>query len=76
MTRQITVTVNGEEHTVQVEPRLLLVHLIREVLNLTGTHIGCDTSSCGACTYLIGWKICKIMHNFSSPGKWEINYNH
>src|SRR3990172_2426370 len=50
---QITVTVNGAEKTVDVEPRLLLVHLIRETLGLTGTHIGCDTTSCGACTILL-----------------------
>jgi len=50
---QITVTVNGAEKTVDVEPRLLLVHLIRETLGLTGTHIGCDTTSCGACTVVL-----------------------
>ena len=49
----IQVRVNGAPHTVQVESRLLLVHLIREVLRLTGTHIGCDTSHCGACTMLL-----------------------
>ena len=49
----ITVHINGIAQTVDVEPRLLLVHLIRENLNLTGTHIGCDTSSCGACTVLM-----------------------
>jgi len=59
MIRQITITVNGEEHTLQAEPRLLLVHLIREVLNLTGTHIGCDTTSCGACTILLDGKSVK-----------------
>jgi len=47
---QVTVTVNGTEQTADVEPRLLLVHLLRETLGLTGTHIGCDTSNCGACT--------------------------
>jgi aerobic carbon-monoxide dehydrogenase small subunit len=47
---QITVTVNGTAHTSDVEPRTLLVHYIREALGLTGTNIGCDTSSCGACT--------------------------
>ena len=47
---QVTVTVNGTEHTSDVEPRLLLVHLLRETLGLTGTHVGCDTSNCGACT--------------------------
>jgi carbon-monoxide dehydrogenase small subunit len=50
---QVTLTVNGAEHTVDIEPRLLLVHLIREELELTGTHIGCDTTSCGACTVLL-----------------------
>ena len=50
---QIKVTVNGEEREVAVEPRLLLVHFIRETLNLTGTHIGCDTTHCGACTILL-----------------------
>ena len=50
---QVTLTVNGTEHRVDVEPRLLLVHLIREELALTGTHIGCDTTSCGACTVLL-----------------------
>ena len=52
-THAITVTVNGEEHSLEVEPRLLLVHLLREKLELTGTHVGCDTTSCGACTVLV-----------------------
>ncbi len=51
--RRITVTVNGEERTVDVEPRLLLAHLIRYGLKLTGTHTGCDTTNCGACTVLV-----------------------
>ena len=50
---KITVTVNGEKHTREVDARLLLVHLLREDLSLTGTHIGCDTTSCGACTVLV-----------------------
>jgi carbon-monoxide dehydrogenase small subunit len=49
----ITVKVNGKDYTAAVEPRLLLVHFIREVLGLTGTHIGCDTTNCGACTILL-----------------------
>jgi carbon-monoxide dehydrogenase small subunit len=49
-TQHITVTVNGEAHEADVEPRLLLVHLLRDTLGLTGTHVGCDTSNCGACT--------------------------
>ncbi len=50
---EITVTVNGSQRTAEVEPRLLLVHFIREVLGFTGTHIGCDTTNCGACTVLL-----------------------
>jgi carbon-monoxide dehydrogenase small subunit len=49
----VSVTVNGQRYTEEVEPRLLLVHFIRETLGLTGTHIGCDTSNCGACTVLL-----------------------
>jgi carbon-monoxide dehydrogenase small subunit len=49
----VQVTINGERRQADVEPRLLLVHLIREVLGLTGTHIGCDTTHCGACTVLL-----------------------
>jgi aerobic carbon-monoxide dehydrogenase small subunit len=52
-TNEITVTVNGAEHSLEVEPRLLLVHFLREKLGLTGTHVGCDTTSCGACTVLV-----------------------
>ena len=50
---QIALKINGKQVEALVEPRLLLVHFIREVLNLTGTHIGCDTTSCGACTILL-----------------------
>jgi carbon-monoxide dehydrogenase small subunit len=50
---EITVKVNGADRTADIESRLLMVHLIREVFELTGTHIGCDTSSCGACTVLL-----------------------
>ncbi len=49
----INVTVNGTPQTHEVEPRLLLVHYLRDVLGLTGTHVGCDTSQCGACTVLL-----------------------
>jgi carbon-monoxide dehydrogenase small subunit len=49
----VTVSVNGEEHSLEVESRLLLVHFLREQLGLTGTHVGCDTTSCGACTVLV-----------------------
>lgn len=50
---RVTITVNGEAHSSEVEPRTLLVHHLRDTLGLTGTNIGCDTSSCGACTILI-----------------------
>jgi len=53
---QITVRVNGEAHTRDVEPRLLLVHFLRDELGLTGTHWGCDTSNCGVCTALVDSK--------------------
>ena len=53
MAMQVQVTVNGEKRQAEIEPRLLLVHLIREVFRLTGTHIGCDTTHCGACTVLL-----------------------
>jgi carbon-monoxide dehydrogenase small subunit len=49
----VSVTINGQTHTAEVESRLLLVHLIRENFRLTGTHIGCDTTHCGACTVLL-----------------------
>jgi len=52
-TQHVTVTVNGEARSADVEPRLLLVHLLRDVFGLTGTHVGCDTSNCGACTVLV-----------------------
>jgi len=57
--KEITLKVNGEEHSLEVDPRLLLVHMIRENLSLTGTHIGCDTSNCGACTILLDGKSVK-----------------
>jgi carbon-monoxide dehydrogenase small subunit len=53
MNKKITITVNGSKRDSEVEPRLLLVHYLRDLLNLTGTHIGCETSLCGACTVLL-----------------------
>lgn len=53
MRQAIRVTVNGAEQAFEVEPRLLLVHFLRDVLNMTGTHVGCDTGQCGACTVLL-----------------------
>ncbi|HEX8878941.1 MAG TPA: (2Fe-2S)-binding protein [Candidatus Acidoferrum sp.] len=55
----IRVKVNGQDRQADVEPRMLLVHFIREALELTGTHIGCDTSHCGACTVLLNGKTVK-----------------
>ena len=52
--RQVSLTVNGTTREVEVEPRELLVYVLRERLGLTGTNVGCDTSSCGACTVLVG----------------------
>jgi aerobic carbon-monoxide dehydrogenase small subunit len=59
MSIKITMTVNGVRHTDKVEPRMLLVHYLRDVLRLTGTHVGCDTSSCGACTIHVNGKATK-----------------
>ena len=56
---QVSITVNGKLRTADVEPRMLLVHFLREQLNLTGTHVGCDTSQCGACTVLIDGRSAK-----------------
>jgi carbon-monoxide dehydrogenase small subunit len=51
--KAVSISVNGVEHSADVEPRALLVHFLRERLNLTGTHVGCDTTYCGACTVLL-----------------------
>ncbi len=59
MKKKISLRVNGQDYTLEVEPRTLLVHLLRDILGLTGTHIGCDTSSCGACTVLMDGKAVK-----------------
>ncbi len=56
---QVSFTVNGEPYTLEVEPRTLLVYALREILDLTGTHVGCDTSSCGACTVIMNGKAVK-----------------
>jgi carbon-monoxide dehydrogenase small subunit len=53
MNKNVRIVINGTEHRAEVEPRLLLVHFLREVVGLTGTHIGCETSLCGACTVLL-----------------------
>jgi aerobic carbon-monoxide dehydrogenase small subunit len=63
--QKIRVTVNGTAHEAEVEPRMLLVHFVREVLSLTGTHIGCDTTTCGACTLLLDGKPIKSCTAFA-----------
>src|SRR6187200_3112125 len=56
---QVAITVNGKVRKASVEPRTLLVHFLREHLNLTGTHVGCDTSQCGACTVIVDGRSAK-----------------
>jgi aerobic carbon-monoxide dehydrogenase small subunit len=63
--QKIALKVNGVEHEVMVEPRLLLVHCLRDVLRLTGTHIGCETSHCGACTVHLDGKAIKSCSLFA-----------
>jgi carbon-monoxide dehydrogenase small subunit len=65
MSQNITVTVNGTEHTHAVEPRLLLIHYLREVLGLTGAHMGCETSLCGACTVEVNGRAVKSCTMFA-----------
>ncbi len=57
--RRVTITVNGQRRTADIEPRLLLAHLLRQGLKLTGTHTGCDTTNCGACTVLFDGRAVK-----------------
>ncbi len=65
MTRSITLTVNGVKRSDAVEPRLLLIHYLRENLDLTGPHIGCETSICGACTVQLDGKVVKSCTMFA-----------
>jgi carbon-monoxide dehydrogenase small subunit len=72
MKQTIHLKVNGVEHQNDVEPRLLLVHYLRDVLNLTGTHVGCDTSQCGACTVMLDGqavKSCTVLAVQASGGE-------
>jgi aerobic carbon-monoxide dehydrogenase small subunit len=62
---QVSMTVNGKVRKANVEPRMLLVHFLREQLRLTGTHIGCDTSQCGACTVLVDGRSVKSCTMFA-----------
>ena len=65
MKQAISINVNGVDHAAEVEPRLLLVHYLRDVLSLTGTHIGCETSICGACTVLVDGQAVKSCTMFA-----------
>ncbi|MFN7937943.1 MAG: (2Fe-2S)-binding protein [Bryobacteraceae bacterium] len=65
MKRSITLTINGTKYTHEVEPRLLLIHYLREVVGLTGPHIGCETSICGACTVSVDGKAIKSCAMFA-----------
>ena len=64
-THSVTLTVNGTKRTADVEPRLLLIHFIRETLGLTGSHVGCETSICGACTVLVNGQSVKSCAMFA-----------
>jgi len=63
---RIRFTINGKKKIAEIEPRLLLSHLIRRGLGLTGTHMGCDTTNCGACTVLVGRE---VVHHAGRPGR-------
>ena len=65
MKRQINLTINGKVYSHEVEPRLLLIHYLRDVLGLTGPHIGCETSICGACTVMLDGKAVKSCTMFA-----------
>ena len=65
MTRKISLTINGKTYMDEVEPRLLLIHYLREVAGLTGPHIGCETSICGACTVMLDGKAVKSCTMFA-----------
>src|SRR5271168_3603898 len=62
---QLTITINGERHSDDIEPRMLLVHYLRDVAQLTGTHVGCETSLCGACTVLMNGSAIKSCTTFA-----------
>jgi carbon-monoxide dehydrogenase small subunit len=64
-TRTVTLSINGTTHTAEVEPRMLLIHYLREVVGLTGPHVGCETSICGACTVLLDGKAVKSCAMFA-----------
>ena len=69
MKHKVATTVNGRKQEHEVEPRDLLVYFLREDLGLTGTHVGCDTSQCGACTVLIDDRPGQVVHDVRRPGR-------
>ena len=69
-------TVNGHRRELDVEPRRLLVQVLREDLDLTGTHVGCDTSQCGACTVHVDGKAVKSLHDARRPGRRRDRHDH
>jgi carbon-monoxide dehydrogenase small subunit len=69
MKKTISVTVNGVTHQNEIEPRLLLVQYIRDVLNLTGTHVGCETSLCGACTLMVDGQAVTTIEGLAQGGE-------
>ena len=74
MKQAVSITVNGTVRENEVEPRLLLVHYLRDVLGLTGTHVGCDTSQCGACTIIINGaavKSCTVLAVQADGADWR-----
>ncbi len=71
----IQLKVNGKPHKLTVEPRKLLVELLREDLDLTGTHVGCDTTYCGACTVLLNGAAVKVLHHVCRPSGWRRDHD-
>ena len=76
MGEHISLTVNGTRHELDVEPRRLLVQAIREDLDLTGTHVGCDTSQCGACTIHLDGQGGEVVHGAGRPGRRREHHDH
>jgi aerobic carbon-monoxide dehydrogenase small subunit len=65
MKKAVSITINGKTHSHEIEPRMLLVHYLRDVLGLTGTHVGCETSICGACTVMVDGQAVKSCTMFA-----------
>ena len=72
---KVNINVNGQDLSAEVEERQLLVHFLRDDMDLTGTHVGCDTSQCGACVVHLEGKAVKKLHNVSCSSEWKKYYN-